>query len=129
VIAIDTNVLVRFLTADDAAQYAAAAGLIHGSSSRSLFVSDVVLCELAWVLDAVYQLGPEEIARGLRGMRATEQFAFEDPDRIDRALTAFESGRGDFADYVIRERGLAAGCAEVATFDRVLQKEPGFRAP
>lgn len=37
--------------------------------------------------------------------------------------------RGDFPDYLIRERALSAGCDAVVTFDRALHREPGFVAP
>lgn len=43
-----------------------------------------------------------------------------------RALSAYERGRGDFADYLIREHARGAGCDGVATFDKVLLKEPTF---
>lgn len=46
-----------------------------------------------------------------------------------RALNAYERGRADFADYLIREHARRAGCDNVATFDKALLKEPGFIAP
>jgi predicted nucleic-acid-binding protein len=48
---------------------------------------------------------------------------------LARAVEAFTRGRGDFADYVIRESSIEAGCAEVATFDRALLRESHFRSP
>ena len=39
-----------------------------------------------------------------------------------------EAGRGDFADYLIREHANEAGCEAVVTFDRVLHRDPGFVA-
>ena len=51
---------------------------------------------------------------------------FRDVDGLQRGLKAFVAGKGDFADYVIKEHGRAAGCDGVATFDRVLLKEKGF---
>ena len=49
---LDTNVLVRYLTRDDDAQFAAASDLIEGAEHRSerLYLNIVVLCELTWVL-------------------------------------------------------------------------------
>ena len=46
---------------------------------------------------------------------------------IARCMDGFETGHGDFADYLLREASLIAGCESVATFDRVLLKERGFR--
>lgn len=40
---------------------------------------------------------------------------------------AYRQGRGDFADYVIREQALAAGASGVVTFDRVLKGESDFQ--
>ena len=42
------------------------------------------------------------------------------------ALDAYEAGKGDFADYLIREHARAADCEHVATFDRVQLRERGF---
>jgi predicted nucleic-acid-binding protein len=50
-------------------------------------------------------------------------------DRVSRCVRAFADGRGDFADYVIREHARDAGYDEVATFDRALLKQDGFISP
>jgi predicted nucleic-acid-binding protein len=47
---------------------------------------------------------------------------------IDRALHSYRGGRGDFADYLVREQARAAGAEEVVTFDRALKGEDGFRS-
>ena len=47
---------------------------------------------------------------------------------INEALEAYDAGRGDFADYLIREHARVSGCEAVATFDGDLLKEPGFIA-
>lgn len=130
-IALDTNVLVRFLVEDDEAQSAAAAALIEEtlSTGEGLFVSDIVLCETVWVLTASYRVKRPTTISVLRELLRARQVAFSTPDGISRALDAFARGRGDFADYLIREHARAAGCDHVATFDRTLFGEPGFTAP
>src|SRR5471030_297352 len=67
VIALDTNVLVRYIVEDDAKQTALAAALIDRAIAEDdvLFVSDVVVCETVWVLGYSYHVGREEIARVL----------------------------------------------------------------
>jgi predicted nucleic-acid-binding protein len=131
VIALDTNVLVRFLVEDDAAQTARAAALIEGvvQAGERLFVSDIVVCELVWVLDAAYRVRRSEIGSTLAALLRAKQLRFESTDRLTRAMHAFNAGRGDFSDYVIREHARGAECDTVATFDRALLKEPGFIAP
>lgn len=130
-IALDTNVLVRFLVEDDEAQTAAAAALIEEtlSAGEGLFVSDIVLCETVWVLTAAYRVKRPAVISILRELLRAKQLAFSAPDLASRAIDAFAAGSGDFADYLIREHARAAGCDEVATFDRALLGEPGFTAP
>ena len=130
-IALDTNVLVRFLVEDDQVQTARATALIKRAIGRDdrLFVADVVMCEVAWVLGTSYKTPRHEIAAVLRRLVGVQHLAFDSTDRMARALDAFDSGKGDFADYLIREQAKAAGCTTVATFDAALLKEPGFERP
>ncbi len=130
-IALDPNVLVRFLVEDDAAQTRRAKRLIQKTEAagRTCYVSDVVVCELVWVLTSSYRVRRAEIAEVLRKLTTSRQMTFDATDRITRALDAFTTGRGDFADYLLREHARRAGCETVATFDRVLLKEHGYTAP
>ena len=128
---LDTNVIVRILVDDDAAQSARARRLVNRAieADATLFVSNIVLCEVVWVLESSYEVARSEIIDVLRRLLHARHFAFEDSDRAARALEAFARGRGDFADYMIREASAAADCDAVATFDRALLKEKGFVAP
>jgi predicted nucleic-acid-binding protein len=128
VIALDTNVLVRYLVEDDAKQTALAAALIERAiaDDESLYVSDVVVCETVWVLSVAYKVGRKEIAAVLRNLFRARHLSFGVVEQLIRALDAYEAGKGDYADYLIREHARAADCESVATFDRVLQRERGF---
>jgi predicted nucleic-acid-binding protein len=130
-IALDTNVLVRFLVEDDESQTAKATALFEQAiaDGTALFISDVVLCETVWVLTSRYGFSRAEVAAVLRRLLNADHLSFPAPSQHARALAAFSAGKGDFADYVIREQALAAGCATVATFDQALLKETGYRAP
>ncbi|HEU4586165.1 MAG TPA: type II toxin-antitoxin system VapC family toxin [Gemmatimonadaceae bacterium] len=130
-IALDTNVLVRFLVEDDEAQSAAAAALIEETLSREegLFVSDVVMCETVRVLGTAYRVRKPEIVAILRDLLRAKQLVFTAPDSLSRALAAYTSGRGDFSDYLIREHARSAGCETVATFDRALLSDRDFTEP
>jgi predicted nucleic-acid-binding protein len=130
-IALDTNVLVRYLVEDDPKQAAAAAGLISRTIDRGeqLFIPQIVLCELVWVLSYAYELGRDEIATALRQIRRGAQIVIEAPDQVRDAIEAYARGKGDFADYLIVERAIAAGCTKVFTFDRALHSDPRFDAP
>jgi predicted nucleic-acid-binding protein len=131
VIAVDTNVLVRLLVKDDAAQTRKVVELFKqlDAAGETAFVSDVTVCELVWVLSAAYGFDRKQIAGALRQILAARQLTFQATDRLSHALDAFEAGRGDLADYVILEHAKAAGCDAVVTFDKALLKEAFFRVP
>lgn len=130
-IAVATNILVRLLVKDDVAQTRTVATFFQrlSAAAETAYVSDVVLCEVVWVLQACYKLKRKQIAEALSQLVAARQLRFDSPDRLSRALAAFEKGRGDLADYVIREHARAAECDCVVTFDKALHKENLFRSP
>ena len=99
-IALDTNVLVRFLIKDDPRQSRAAAAFIERSirAGEDLFFSDVVLCETAWVLSISYKIERAEIVRTFADLMRARNVAFASVDQLSRALRSFASGKGDFAD-------------------------------
>lgn len=130
-IGLDTNVLVRYLTQDDAEQSAQAVALIEGAASRGerLFISQIVLCEVVWVLRSAFRTARDELISVLEAIVATSQFVIQDAAVTRRALERFKAGDADFADYVMGENALAAGCKRVLTFDRKLLREPEFSSP
>ena len=130
-IALDTNVLVRFLVEDDKAQSKRAKKLVEKAlkDEEELFVPDLVMVETVWVLKRSYGLKKEAISKVLRMLLGSRNLRFESSDRLARAISAYEKGRGGFSDYLIREVALERECESVATFDQVLQKEEGFRKP
>ena len=128
-IALDTNLLFRLLIQDDASQARAVERLVvRARRDRTpLFVSDVVLCELVWVLTRRAKQARAGIADALERLLDTESIVVADPGVARAALAAYRDGAGDFADYIIREQALAAGASEVVTFDRALRGETGFK--
>jgi len=130
-IALDTNVLVRFLVEDDEEQCRRATRLIEDTVERKedLFISDIVMCETVWVLISAYRFSRAEVAELLSRLLRAKQITFASSDQFARALDSFQNGKGDFADYLIREHAAAAGCTTVVTFDKPLLKERGFTQP
>ena len=128
-IALDTNLLVRLLVQDDASPARAVERLvIRARRDRTpLFVADVVLCELVWVLARRAKQSRAENALAVEWLLDAESIVVSDAGIARRAVAAYRDGAGDFADYLIREQALAAGALEVVTFDRALKGEPGFK--
>lgn len=128
-IALDTNVLVRLILQDDEAQARVAERLfVRARRDRtSLFVADVVLCELVWVLKRRSGISREDIASTLDRLLRTELVVVDNSAIVETALAAYRAGKGDFADYLIREQSRAASAAELVTFDRSLNGEAGVR--
>ena len=128
-IALDTNVLVRLIVQDDDAQARLVERLLIKArrDQTALFVADVVLCELVWLLTRRFGHSRAEIAATLDSILRTELVVVSDAGIVDRALEAYRNGKGDFADYLIREQAMADESSEVVTFDRTLKGEAGFR--
>ena len=115
---LDSNVLLRYLTQDDAAEAARATRLIERELSERApgFISLVVLVETCWVLKRIYGVTPAEISTTVRDLLDTRQLTIERRAAVARALE--RAGAGNFADALIADIALDAGCSRVVTFDR-----------
>ena len=113
-IAIDTNIIVRFLTRDDEQQYQKAYQIF--ALSEHIFISTTVILETEWVLRFSYHFSVERIIFALSNLLALDNVSIENKTAIISALQWHQQGM-DFADALH-----LAGCfnkAETfATFDR-----------
>ena len=125
---LDTNVLVRYLAADDPKQMRAAEKLIEDClrKKESLFISILVLCELVWVLDRSYRQSKAAIVATLERIVEADLFVIELDVLVRRAIEEYRSGKGNFADYLIGGIAHNAGCADTVTFDHDLAGHAGF---
>ena len=128
-IGLDTNVLVRLLTADDPAQLKAATRLLtaHEGEAGAFFVNDMVLVELVWVLGRSYGLGRDEVLSAVKSLLGSDGFAFEDRERLDRAIGMCSAQACDFADTMIVLKNAGAACEYTASFDRAMRALPGVK--
>ncbi len=94
-IALDTNILVRFLTQDDPAQAAIAKGLL--AHPRGVFIAKTVLLELEWVLRAAYKSPRENTHQALLKLLGLPRMSVEQPGQVAQALADYKAGF-DFAD-------------------------------
>jgi predicted nucleic-acid-binding protein len=112
--AVDTNVLVRLLTQDDAGQ---AAAFVEGGA----WVSHLVLAEATWVLAAVYTRTSRQIAEALSLLLEHEALVIEEPEVVSAALGHLRKKPAlGFSDCLILEVARKAGHLPLGTFDRGL---------
>ena len=125
---LDTNVLVRYLTADEPRQLALAQCVLEESERdrEPVFLPVIVLCELVWVLSRAYDHKKAAIANALEHLLEVDRFQVEHDVLVRRSLDAYRNGAGSFSDYLIGEISLHYGCRDVVTFDRALKGVRGF---
>ncbi len=130
-LAIDTNILIRFILRDDPNQAQQADDVFQKAieSGDEIFVSDVTLCELAWVLKRTFKFRRDQILKVLRSIYETDIIRFASDDKIADSLDLYEKGRADFADYLIIQHCKAAGAPNLISFDKAALGEPGFVGP
>ena len=118
-IALDTNVLVRYLVEDDAAQTEAARGLMAGlTAERPGFICREVTAELVWVLERSYRFSRERIAEVLGELIASVELEIEAADDVARAAFHYRSGGPGFSDLMIAAAANRNGAHPLYTFDR-----------
>jgi predicted nucleic-acid-binding protein len=117
--AVDTNVLVRLVTRDDAEQVAVAEAFI----APGAWVSHLVLAEAMWVLASVYDLGPSAIVTAVEMLLNHRDLSLQDADVVAAALTHFRKRpKPGFSDCLVLEVARKAGHTPLGTFDRELSK-------
>lgn len=126
-IAVDTNVLLRLLVGDDAAQALKSRQLFDGQdeAGATVWVGDTVLVEFAWTLSRAYGRSRDEVASALRALTQHATVTLESPRSVREALDLYASTAADFADCLLCAKAAAAGCGGVATFDRGMKRLPG----
>lgn len=120
--AVDTNLLVRLLVRDDDKQVAVAEAFVqHGA-----WVSHLVLAETVWVLDAVYDRTPLQLAKAIELLLDHKHLALQDADVVHAALAQFAARPSlGFSDCLVLEIARKAGHTPLGTFDKALGKLEG----
>lgn len=120
--AVDTNVLVRLVTRDDARQVAAAEAFV----ANGAWVPHLALAEATWVLASVYDRGPDAIATAVDMLLNHQHLTLQDPDAVAAAVERFRRRPAvGFSDCLILEVAQKAGHRPLGTFDRDLSKLDG----
>lgn len=109
----DTNILVRPIVRDDAAQAAVAERLL--SEAETIAIPTLCLAELAWVLNRLYGRSASEIATVIRTLTNGRTVKI-DNQAVQAGLVVLDAG-GDFADGVIAFEGARLGADFFVSFD------------
>ena len=129
-IALDTNVLVRYIVQDDKAQTKKATQAIEGLGVDSpAFISCIVLCELNWVLTSFYKVPKKDRIEALQGVLSVAVFDVERHGACLKALKLYDSGVADFSDYLIQQIAAQEGYNTVLSFDKKALKSSHFKSP
>lgn len=121
-LAVDTNVVIRYLAADHPDQSERARALL---TSQDIWIPTTVLLEVEWVLRRAYRQSPVQIEQALRQLAGMPRVAVEDAELLARALEAFNAGM-EMADALHYASASGRdGCQGFATFDEGLIRSAG----
>lgn len=123
-ISLDTNVLVRLLTNDDPKQVRLARKALDLAlaEGKTVWVSLVVLCELAWVLQGLYKYDKKQIITALDALLKFSGIEVQSPHLVKKTLDVLTGSAADFADVLLGLLSVDAGAAYVLTFDKKASK-------
>lgn len=123
-IAVDTNVLLRYLVEDDLRQSELARMFFEErlNAANPGWISLLVIAETAWALRSIFGADPAMVRQMARDLLAAAQLVVEAPDLVRDAI-ALETP--DIADAIIHLGGRDAGCTSTVTFDRRFARVPG----
>lgn len=127
-IALDTNILLRFFLKDDETQSPLALELIAKRCTETDpgFISLVTVAEVAWALEKVYRIERKELADALQALFLSQSFYVQNGDEVFQAVDLFRKGEMDFHDALIGLVGKLYRCETTFTFDRKAARSREF---
>lgn len=126
--ALDTNILVRWLVQDDAAQTTAVAALFAAQATDTMrwFVPVTVLLELEWVLRSRYRFDKTAVIHALDALLSTAELDLQHEAAIEQALWHYRpAGAPDFADCLHTALASHLGHGPLITLDQRAAKLQG----
>ena len=127
-IAVDTNVIVRFLVRDDETQAEAARKRLKLAEERRerFRIPLLVVLETIWVLESAYEKTRSDILGSIEDMRQMPVFEFEADRVIEGLLNDGPKYSADLADILIAKSAEISGCDGGMTFDKSAARLPFF---
>lgn len=127
-IAVDTNVIVRFLVRDDETQAAVVRRRLKQAEAKRerLLVPLLLVLETIWVLESAYGKSRTEVLDVIEDMRQMPVFEFEKDEIVERVLNDGRKSKADLPDLLIAHPAQSCGCDGGITFDKGAAKFPFF---
>ncbi len=129
-VGIDTNVLIRYIVQDDPQQSQQATDFIEQACFKKeilIFISGIILCELIWVLETVYEYSKADIVMVLEKILKTRQFHIHDTKILWHCLYDYQNLNIDFSDGYIAHLNAANECEYTLTFDKKAARLNDFK--
>ena len=117
---VDTNVLIGHLTGDPPGQAARASRYLRDADE--LLLPDLILAEVAYVLESFYEVPRAQVATTLRAVLAFPAIRVVDIELVQRAVEVYEVHRLDFADAYLVASAERTGVGVIASFDRTIDR-------
>jgi len=117
---VDTNVLIRHLTGEPPAQARRATRYLE--QADELLLPDLILAEVAYVLESFYEVERVEVASTLRSILAFPAIRVLDVELLQRAVEVYEVHRLDFADAYLVASAERTGIGVIVSFDRSIDR-------
>ncbi|MBC8439137.1 MAG: type II toxin-antitoxin system VapC family toxin [Deltaproteobacteria bacterium] len=122
--AIDTNILIRFLTGDDELQAHKVYSIFKNVEleKKTLFVPLLIILETIWVLDSVYEISRTEILESISELLLMPIFKFGQHSALQQLVHSAQGNKYDLSDLLIAQSAKINGCESVLTFDKKASK-------
>lgn len=117
---VDTNILIRHLTADPPAMAERATAFL--ASEPELYLADLIVAETIYVLESFYKAPRAQVAESMRSLVAMRSMITVDPALLLRAIEVYEVDRLDFAEAYLVASAESTGIGRVASFDRAIDR-------
>jgi predicted nucleic acid-binding protein len=117
---IDTNILVRHLTGDPPVQARRATRYL--AQADELLLPDLILAEIAYVLESYYEVARAQVSESLRAVLAFPAIRVVDEQLLTRTVELYEVQHLDFADAYLVASAERTGVGVVASFDRDIDR-------
>lgn len=126
---LDTNILLCWILEDDKKKADAFAVLMKEASKEkeTLYISDMTIAEIVWVLESNYDFPNQAISQTVRNLLSTQSLQFENQERLFDAIAIYEDHNIDFIDAylsaVVKEKKVKG----IFSYDRDFDRVPGIR--